>query len=74
MRTKLLRGKDLSTMIVFYPATRAEYGRARETIERRSVAGGRGGRGAGLEVDGRVYRGGLWSPRRRSARGGACRT
>ena len=59
MRTKLLRGADGSTMLAFYPATKADYGRALETIEGRSVAGGRGVRGAVPEVDGPVYRGGV---------------
>ena len=59
MRTKLLRGTDGSTMVAFYPATKGDHGRALETIEGRSVAGGRGVRGAGPEVDGPVYRGGF---------------
>ena len=57
MRTKLLRGDDDSILLLFYPATIDEYGRALAALERPGGAAGRRDPDAGLEPNRRGYGG-----------------
>ena len=57
MRTKLLRGDDDGILLLFYPATIDEYGRALAALERPGGAAGRRDPDAGLEPNRRGYGG-----------------
>ena len=70
MRTKVLRGDDDGILLLFYPATIDEYGRALAALERPGGAAGRRDPDAGLDRTG-ADTAATWSPPARSATGGA---
>ena len=59
MRARLLRGDDGGTVLLVYPQTRSEYGRALRAVERLHGVVGRGGHDAGREGFGLADGGGV---------------